>query len=58
MITEIPLACPHCRQTTVKPVSWVQQNTFFTCEACGTPVMIDKDRCTEMVARLEMQQRS
>jgi hypothetical protein len=58
MITEIPLACPHCRQSTVKAVSWVQQNTFFTCEFCSTPVMIDKDRCAEMVARLEMQQRS
>jgi len=57
MISEIPLACPHCRQTTVKSVSWVQQNTFFSCEFCATQVLIDKDRCAEMVARLELQQR-
>jgi len=57
MISEIPLACPHCRQSTVKPVAWVQQNTFFTCDFCGSQVLIDKDRCAEMVARLELQQR-
>jgi transcription elongation factor Elf1 len=57
MISEIPLTCPHCRKTTVKPVAWVQQNTFFTCNACGTSSMIDKDVCAELVARLEMQQR-
>ena len=57
MISEIPLTCPHCHKATVKPVAWVQQNTFYTCEFCGTPVMIDKDSCAELVARLEMQQR-
>ncbi len=56
MISEIPLACPHCRQSSVKPVSWLQQNTFYTCEFCGTPVMIDKDGCAEVVAKLELQQ--
>lgn len=57
MISEIPLVCPHCRQTTVKAVSWIQQNTFYTCGFCGTSVMIDKDRCAELVARMELQQR-
>jgi hypothetical protein len=57
MISEIPLSCSNCRKTTVKPVEWVQQNTFFTCECCSTPVMIDKDGCAELVAKLELQQR-
>ncbi|HWI25880.1 MAG TPA: hypothetical protein VN668_02855 [Stellaceae bacterium] len=56
MISEIPLACPHCRQSSVKPVSWLQQNTFYTCEFCDMPVMIDKDGCAEVVAKLELQQ--
>ncbi len=57
MITDVPLVCPQCRQTTVKPIAWVQQNTFYSCQSCGAAVMIDKDRCAELVARMEMQQR-
>jgi transcription elongation factor Elf1 len=57
MISEIPLTCPHCQKVTVKPVEWIQHNTFFTCEFCGTSVLIDKDVAAELLARLELQQR-
>lgn len=57
MISELPLACPHCGKATVKTVEWVQQNTFFTCASCGTAVMIDKDLAAQLLAQLELQQR-
>ncbi len=57
MISEIPLTCPHCHKTTLKSVEWVQQNTFFTCEHCGAPVMIDKDMAAQIVAEAELRER-
>ncbi len=57
MISDIPLTCPHCGKTSIKRVEWVQQNTFFTCEHCGTAVMIDKDVAAQFLARVEFQQR-
>jgi hypothetical protein len=57
MISELPLNCPRCNQTTLKPVEWVQQNTFFTCAHCGTAVLIDKDLAAQLLAQLELQQR-
>jgi predicted RNA-binding Zn-ribbon protein involved in translation (DUF1610 family) len=56
-INELPLSCPHCGQTTVKPVAWLQQNTFFTCQSCGTAVLIDKDVAAQRLAELELRQR-
>ena len=56
MISEVPLACPHCQKTTLRSVEWVQQNTFFTCEHCGTAVMIDKDTAAQLVAEAELRQ--
>ncbi len=58
MVTEIPLTCPHCHRTTVKPVEWVQHNTFFTCAHCGSAAMIDKDQAAQILAQLELRQRS
>ncbi len=57
MISELPLLCPHCHRTTIKPVAWVQENTFYTCEHCGMPVMIDKDVAAQLLAELELRQR-
>lgn len=57
MINELPLICPHCGKTTVKPVAWLQQNTFFTCQFCATSVMIDKDVAARRLAELELRQR-
>lgn len=57
MVNELPLTCSHCGKTTVKPVAWLQQNTFFTCQSCGTSVMIDKDVAAQRLAELELRQR-
>jgi hypothetical protein len=57
MVSEIPLTCQHCGKTTVKPVEWIQQNTFFTCACCAAPIMIDKDMAAQLLARLELRQR-
>jgi hypothetical protein len=57
MVSEIPLTCQHCGNATVKPVEWVQQNTFFTCACCATANMIDKDMAAQLLARLELSQR-
>ncbi|HET7594805.1 MAG TPA: hypothetical protein VFK49_05080 [Stellaceae bacterium] len=40
-----------------KTVEWVQQNTFFTCQFCGTPVIIDKDLAAQFLAEIELRQR-
>jgi len=57
MINEIPLTCPHCGERAAKPVEWLQQNTFFTCDRCQVSVMINKDLCTEVLVKLELQER-
>ena len=57
MTSEIPLTCPHCGKTMAKTVEWVQQNTFFTCQFCGTSAMIDKDVATQFLAEIELRQR-
>lgn len=48
----LPLSCPKCHATTVKPVRWVQENTFFTCPSCGAAVLIDKDAAMKLLAEL------
>jgi predicted RNA-binding Zn-ribbon protein involved in translation (DUF1610 family) len=55
--SEIPLTCPHCGKTMVKTVEWVQQNTFFTCQYCGAPAMIDKDHAAQFLAEIELRER-
>lgn len=55
MISEIPLTCPQCGKRNVKPVDWIQQNTFFTCAFCNTSVMIDKDHAAQVLAAMETQ---
>lgn len=50
--SELPLNCPKCRQSTAKPVRWLQENTFFTCMHCGASVLIDKDSATTLLAQL------
>ena len=57
MTSDIPLTCPHCGKTMAKTVEWVQQNTFFTCQFCGTPAMIDKDVAAQFLAEIELRQR-
>ena len=57
MINELPLICPHCGKPTIKLVDWLQHNTFFTCECCGTAAMIDKDVAAQRLAELELRQR-
>ena len=54
MVIEIPLVCSHCGKATPKPVEWVQENTFFTCECCSAGVLIDKDVAAKFLARLEL----
>jgi predicted RNA-binding Zn-ribbon protein involved in translation (DUF1610 family) len=51
--SELPLTCPRCRQTTTKPIRWLQENTFFTCDQCGATVLIDKDEATRLLAQLQ-----
>jgi hypothetical protein len=48
----LPLSCPKCRQATAKPVPWVQENTFYTCDGCGNLVLIDKDAAMKTLADL------
>ena len=57
MTSDIPLTCPHCGKTMAKTVEWVQQNTFFTCQFCGMPAMIDKDLASQFLADIELRQR-
>jgi hypothetical protein len=57
MTSDIPLTCPHCGKTMAKTVEWVQQNTFFTCQFCGMPAMIDKDVAAQFLAEIELRQR-
>ncbi len=55
MITQeetLPVSCPKCRQATQKPIPWVQENTFYTCDACGNFVLIDKDKAMKTLADL------
>ena len=33
-------------------VSWLQENTFFTCPQCGSPDLIDKDAAMKLLAEL------
>lgn len=49
--SELPLICPKCRQETVKPVRWVQENTFFVCAHCGATLLIDKDAAMKLLAQ-------
>jgi predicted RNA-binding Zn-ribbon protein involved in translation (DUF1610 family) len=48
----LPVSCPKCHQATRKPVSWVQENTFYTCPGCGTSALIDKDAAMKTLAAL------
>jgi len=48
----LPLLCPRCRRQTLKPVRWVQDNTFFTCAWCGAPTLIDKDEAMKLLTEL------
>jgi len=48
----LPLTCPKCRRETLKPVRWVQENTFFTCAWCGASTLIDKDEATKRLANV------
>jgi len=49
---------PAMRAVAVKAIVWLQQNTFLTCEVCGTATLIDKDGCAGMLARQELQRQS
>jgi len=40
----------------MKPIAWLQQNTFLTCKVCCAATLIDKDGCAGMLARREVQQ--
>lgn len=53
---EIPLTCRRCRTVTMKPIAWLQQNTFLTCGVCYASSLIDKDTCAGFLARQEMRQ--
>jgi hypothetical protein len=48
----LPLTCPKCQATTEKPVRWIQENTFFTCGACGASSLIDKDTAMRLLAEM------
>jgi hypothetical protein len=48
----VPLICPKCRLSTEKPVRWVQENTFFTCDQCGASSLIDKDEASKTLAAM------
>ena len=48
----LPVACEQCGQTTPKPVRWMQENTFYTCAACGHKARIDKDQAMKLLATL------
>lgn len=48
----LPLCCPKCHHATRRPVSWVQENTFFACPQCGNSVLIDKDAAMKLLAEL------
>jgi hypothetical protein len=48
----VPLVCPKCHCPTEKPVRWVQENTFFTCAACGASSLIDKDEASKTLAAM------
>jgi hypothetical protein len=48
----LPLTCPKCHHATGQTVSWVRENTFFTCPHCVTSVLIDKDAATKLLAGL------
>lgn len=52
----LPLSCPRCQRQTVKPLRWVQENTFFTCAWCGASNLIDKDEATKLFAELTRRQ--
>lgn len=49
--SELPLVCSKCQHETIKPVRWVQDNTFFTCGQCGANVLIDKDAAMALLAQ-------
>ncbi|MGH7089992.1 MAG: hypothetical protein ACREFQ_13935 [Stellaceae bacterium] len=46
----VPLVCPKCHETGLMRVPWRQENIFYTCRACGAPVLIDKDAATKTLA--------
>lgn len=48
----LPLPCPKCHHAAAKSVSWVQENTFFTCPQCGCSALIDKDAAMKRLAEL------
>ena len=49
--SELALVCSKCQCETLKPVRWVQENTFFTCGQCGANVLIDKDAAMTLLAQ-------
>lgn len=53
----LPLTCPKCREVTLMPVRWVQENAFYTCRGCGASVLIDKDEAMKVLASLTHPQR-
>lgn len=57
-VEEIPMTCRQCGTVAMKPIVWLQQNTFLTCEVCGVAALIDKDGCAGMLARQELRQQS